>query len=207
MKCPKCSAETDDKSQFCSKCGKSLSDEAGSAERFKQSLTSRSGAANVAEEDVWQGTFSPKALYGTWLLCAGLTLAAIGLGAMFIVVPVAWVALVVGLVVLWLYPIATLLYQRLSVHYRLTNQRFFHERGILRRVTDRIEVIDMDDISFEQGLIERMLGVGTIRIASSDQSHPKLVLKGIDDVKKVAAQIDDVRRAERLRRGVFVESV
>ena len=59
----------------------------------------------------------------------------------------------------------------MSVHYLLTTQRFIHETGILRRVNDRIELLDMDDITFEQGLLERLVGVGTIRIASQ-RSQP-----------------------------------
>ena len=72
---------------------------------------------------------------------------------------------------------------------------------------NRIEVIDIDDVTVEQGLIERMFGVGTIRLLSSDTSDPKLFLRGIDDVKRVAAMIDDVRRDERRKRGMYIETV
>ena len=100
-----------------------------------------------------------------------------------------------------------LAYRRLSVKYRLTNQRLFHEAGILRRVTDRIEIIDVDDVTVEQGIVERMLGVGTIRVTSSDRTSPELHMPGIDHVKEVADTIDQARRAERQRRGLFIESV
>jgi membrane protein YdbS with pleckstrin-like domain len=101
----------------------------------------------------------------------------------------------------------TLAYRRVSVKYRLTNQRLFHEQGILRRVTDRIELIDIDDVTMEQGLLERLFGVGTIHVSSSDRTAPNLQMPGIDDVKAVADTIDQARRAERQRRGVFIESV
>jgi hypothetical protein len=42
---------------------------------------------------------------------------------------------------------------------------------------------------------------------SSDTSDPKLFLKGIDDVKRVADLIDDARRSERRKRGMYIESV
>jgi uncharacterized membrane protein YdbT with pleckstrin-like domain len=93
------------------------------------------------------------------------------------------------------------------VKYRLTNQRLFHEKGILRRVTERIELIDIDDVTMEQGLMERLFGVGTVHVTSSDRSSPELLMPGIDDVKAVADTIDHARRAERHRRGVFIESV
>jgi hypothetical protein len=74
-------------------------------------------------------------------------------------------------------------------------------------VTDRIEVIDVDDVSCEQGIVERMLGVGTIRIQSSDRTHPELSLLGIENVRQVAELIDDTRRKERQRRGLHIEAV
>ena len=82
-----------------------------------------------------------------------------------------------------------------------------HKRGILRRVTDRIELIDIDDVTFAQGIVERMLGVGTITVTSSDRTHPKFDMPGIDSVNKIAGEIDDLRRDERRRRGLHIESI
>ena len=109
--------------------------------------------------------------------------------------------------VVWLCMGAYLLYKRLSVEYSLSTQRFVLQSGILRRVTNRIEVIDIDDVTVEQGFVERMFGVGTIKILSSDVSDPKVQLPGIDDVKRIATMIDDVRREERRKRSMYIESV
>ncbi len=111
------------------------------------------------------------------------------------------------IILMWVTAIANYIYRRLSVHYELTTQRFVHQAGLLVRRTDRIEVIDIDDVSYTQGIIQRMLGVGTIRISSTDRTHPELVLRGIDRVPETASLIDDVRREERRRRSLFVESV
>jgi len=99
------------------------------------------------------------------------------------------------------------MYVKLSVHYKLTSQRFVHQVGLLNRVTDRIEVIDVDDVAFSQGLFQRLVGVGTIKIMSSDCSHSELFIEGIDQVAHVAGLIDDACRAERRRRGLFIEAV
>jgi membrane protein YdbS with pleckstrin-like domain len=107
----------------------------------------------------------------------------------------------------WLYCFLLLCYRRMSVRYLLTTQRFVHESGILRRVTDRIEVIDIDDITFEQGPLERLVGVGTIRVSSRDRSHPQLELPGIENVKDVSERFDNARRAERRRRGLHIEQI
>ena len=98
-------------------------------------------------------------------------------------------------------------YRKLTVSYKLTTQRFIHESGLLKRVTDRIEVIDIDDVSLEQRVVERIMGVGSIKITSSDRSHPELHMHGIENVKEVALLIDDTRRAERRRRGLHIESI
>ena len=76
-----------------------------------------------------------------------------------------------------------------------------------RRQIGTFEVIDIDDVTFRQGMIERMLGVGTIQLDSSDRTHPRLVLAGIDNVKVVSGMIDDVRRKERRRRSIHIEQV
>jgi membrane protein YdbS with pleckstrin-like domain len=208
MRCNQCGAEVADNALFCQQCGKRL---AAGAAAAPAAAAARSAAPNniadLPETTLWEGSFSGKALIGTWIACGVLSIAIIAAGLFFSFAPPVWMLALVAIALVWLYPLVLLGYNRLSVRYRLTNQRFFHERGILKRVTDRIEVIDMDDISFEQGLVERMLGVGTIRITSSDRTHGRLTLKGIDDVAKVASLIDEARRAERSRRGIYIESV
>ena len=80
-----------------------------------------------------------------------------------------------------------LCYRRLSVRYLLTTQRLIHERGILRRVNDRIELLEIDDITVEQGIWERMAGVGTIRILFARSHRSRVALPGIENVHEVAA--------------------
>lgn len=97
--------------------------------------------------------------------------------------------------------------RRFGISYELTTQRFIHQTGLLSRRTDRIEVIDIDDVSFFQGPVQRLLGIGTIDIASSDRSHPVVKMPGIADVKRVAGMIDDVRRKERKRRSLHIQTM
>lgn len=159
------------------------------------------------EDELWQGGFSGKAMVGPW--CAGALVSA-GLlifGIWRVGTWTGWGYLFLMLLVVWVVPLLLLAYRKLNVGYRLTTQRLFHERGILRRVTDRIEVIDMDDITYSQGMLERMLGVGSIQVVSSDKTHPEFWIRGIDDVKRVATLMDDARRKERMRRGLHIEAV
>jgi membrane protein YdbS with pleckstrin-like domain len=145
-------------------------------------------------------------MYGSWALAVLATVAG-AIASVLVPWPGTWLVAGVIVAALWLVLIGYYLLMRLSVDYSLSNQRFVHKIGLLRRVTNRVEVIDIDDVQYEQGLFERMFGVGTIRLLSSDMSDPKLTLRGIDDVQRVATMIDNARREERRRRGLYVESV
>lgn len=162
------------------------------------------------ERSLWKGGYSPKAMYGSWLLTAVISVALLVVGFLFVSGDQAgmiWSILGAVIVALWIFVIGLYLYRRIGMSYELTTQRFIHQEGILKRTTDRIEVIDIDDVSFSQGIIQRMLGVGQIRITGSDRTHPELVLQGIDKVNEIATLIDDVRREERRRRSLHIEAI
>jgi len=142
-----------------------------------------------------------------WVFAAVASIALLTAGILWVRGLLYWTILLAAILILWLYGLCVLTYRRLSVRYVLTSQRFIHESGILRRVNDRIEVIDMDDIAYVQGLLERLVGVGTIRISSSDRTHPTLDIRGIDDVQAVSELFDNARRAERRLRGLHIEQI
>src|SRR5688500_7859947 len=141
MLCPACSTNAPADSVYCPKCGHRMSEPAAAAsttpaERLRGA---KPPANNEPERQLWHGSFSPKAMYGHWLLAIVLTIVAI---VLCVSVPNPLARLVAGIAVpvVWLCMGAYLLYQRLSVEYLLSTQRFVHQAGILRRVTNRIEV-------------------------------------------------------------------
>ena len=225
MRCPACGAEVVQQAVYCHQCGHRL-DSSGPgfatdrppedepAPRLSAGgCPPRTGRRHEQletepERELWRGGYSSKAMAGGWAISGAISLLLLVAGVLWIPrTAVWWLILLLLMILPWLYHFAVLCYRRMSVRYLLTTQRFIHERGILRRVTDRIEVLDMDDITFEQGLLERLMGVGTIRIASHDQSNPQLELPGIENVKQVATLFDDARLAERRRRGLHVEQI
>jgi uncharacterized membrane protein YdbT with pleckstrin-like domain len=125
----------------------------------------------------------------------------------------AWMAVAVGAIAVFVYLLLLLLYRQMAVRYRLTNQRLLREIGILSRTDDRILVIDIDDITVKQTLVERMFNLGTILIVANDESAKEeeadrvkkdVVMLGIENPRHVADLIDEARRAERSRRGVYM---
>lgn len=174
-------------------------------EKYTERLKQPSQIQDEPEQELWRGGYSPKALYGEWIFGAVISIVLVVLVGMYLSGQPLWWQIIGAVIGIWvLYEVLKILYMRLSIRYRLTNQRFIHEKGIIRRVTDRIEVIDVNDVGFEQGFVERFFGVGTIRIDSTDATHPVLHLHGIENVEDVAHKIDDARRKERIRRGVQV---
>jgi membrane protein YdbS with pleckstrin-like domain len=208
MKCSQCSGEVPANSMFCPQCGAQLA-AASSQGKTAAAARLRPGSAGTgnqpSETDLWAGTYSPKAMVGPADGLGILTL--VGLVAAVFANGIGLIIWGIGAAVLWLLLAIVVWYRRLTVRYRLTNFRFFHETGLLNRTRNRIEVIDINDVTLQQKLIERMFNVGTIHIQSSDVTHPDINLHGIEDVRQVTDLIDNTRRAERQRRGVFMENI
>ena len=221
MLCPSCGMEVVQEAVYCHKCGRRIGpigDELDKApdqqpepqtepvEAFRNSVA-RHEQQDEPEREIWQGGYSSKAMIGGWAISVLIDAVLLIIGIFFGFATTGWLILILLMILPWLYHFLLLCYRRMSVRYMLSTQKFVHETGILRRVTDRIEVLDMDDISFEQGPLERLVSVGTIRITSSDRSHPELLLPGIDNARQVSEQFDDARRTERRRRGLHIEQI
>ena len=211
--CSECQTEVAEDAAFCHQCGTRLAEVTQSAqtltpkERFESVTAAISNTDDTPEEELWQGQYSKLAMIGSWIAAGVVSLLLIVVAIFMDFAGTGWSIVLAAIVLLWLGLIGKLLYHQLREHYYLTDQRFVHERGILWREINRIEAIDIDDVSYQQGPIERMFGVGTITISSSDRSHPMLDLPGIEKVHEVAGMIDEVRRQERRKRGLYVESV
>jgi membrane protein YdbS with pleckstrin-like domain len=175
--------------------------------RFREQVSSKQSADDDDDQErkLWSGGYSGKAMVGTWIL---LVIVGLALLILPFFVPAIPFPVALGLVLLaWVIGGLIYAYRRLAVHYELTDQRFVHQTGLLTRRTDRIEVIDIDDVTCTQGPVQRAFGVGTIVLTGSDRSHPTLSMIGIAGVRDVASLIDDTRRKERRRRSLHIEAI
>ncbi len=72
-----------------------------------------------------------------------------------------------------------------SHRYGVSNQRIMVESGVLSKSLAEIDVRTIDDITFRQTFVERLLGIGQIAILSSDPSNARVRLVGVPDPRQV----------------------
>lgn len=84
--------------------------------------------------------------------------------------------------------------------YSLTTQRFRIAQGVLNRTFDDLELYRVKDITVEQPLVQRVLGLGTIRMVTSDATTPELRLSAIPTPVEVHERMRmEVERCRRER--------
>jgi len=220
MHCPACNADIPTDATFCPKCGQRIGNVAAGAGAAAVAPSPadrlRSGQHAVPheeEKEIWRGGYSSKAMIGGWFFAGLVTLLAI-VAAVLLPNPVTWIAAPVVVVLVWLIPLVKLGALRLSIEYTLTTQRFLHKKGFVRRVSDQILLVDVDDITYEQGPIGRLLNFGTITIRAKDMSlagkgsqEGNLALVPVNNVQHVANLIDEARREERRKRAIYMAQV
>jgi len=86
---------------------------------------------------------------------------------------------------------------------RLTSQRLQIQRGVLNRSLDELELYRVKDSQLSSTLIERMVGLGTVTMLTSDISTPSVKLTHIKDAtafrEKLRAAVESVRRVRGVR--------
>ena len=89
--------------------------------------------------------------------------------------------------------------------YALSEDRLFISVGFLNIKDDEILLYRVRDIDTQRSLWQRIFGVGTITIASSDKTMPTLVLKNVKDpvfVKElIHEQVEEAKIKRRVRFG------
>ena len=89
--------------------------------------------------------------------------------------------------------------------YALSEDRLFLSEGFLNIKDDEILLYRVRDIDTSRNLWQRLFGVGTVVVVSSDKSMPNLVLKNIKDpvmVKElIHKQVEEIKIRRRVRVG------
>ena len=94
--------------------------------------------------------------------------------------------------------------------YGMSEDRLFISVGFLNIRDDEVLLYRVRDIDTSRSLWQRIFGVGTITVLSSDKTMPTLVLKNIKhpvDVKELLhAQVEEIKLKRRVRIGEIMTS-
>ena len=89
--------------------------------------------------------------------------------------------------------------------YALSEDRLFLKRGFLNVHQDEIVLYRVRDLRVSQTLWQRVFGVGTVTVISTDKSIPELALKNIrqpNEVKeRIHEYVEKMKIARRMRVG------
>ena len=88
-----------------------------------------------------------------------------------------------------------------STRYRLTTQRLFAQTGLIAKNLEEVELFRVKDVTLSQGMLDRMLGTGTVTVLSTDDTAPRLELAGIRDPLAAKEALRTAFRAARQREG------
>jgi uncharacterized membrane protein YdbT with pleckstrin-like domain len=90
-----------------------------------------------------------------------------------------------------------------STVYTLTDQRLKFTRGVFNKVTEDLELYRVRDTKFQQGLFERLVGLGNIELYTTDETSPTIRLPFIAEAEavreKIRALVEARRDAKRVR--------
>jgi membrane protein YdbS with pleckstrin-like domain len=99
---------------------------------------------------------------------------------------------------IWLFQATRWIYRMIAVTYRLTNRRLLYIRGFKLPECWAIKLEQIADVRVDAGPLERLLGVGRIKILVQNGISSDFVLDGVPAPERVARTIRRrVRQAQR----------
>lgn len=91
--------------------------------------------------------------------------------------------------------------------YSLSEDRLFLSTGFLNIREEEVLLYRVRDITTQRTLWQRLCGVGTVTVASSDKTTPELVLKNIKNPGMVKELIHNSVEEMKIRRRVRVDEL
>lgn len=87
--------------------------------------------------------------------------------------------------------------------YSITEDRLFRETGLLNLREEELLLYRVRDLTLTRSLWQRIFGVGTITVTSSDKTTPSLEIKNIKkskDIKElIHSKVEEAKRAKSMR--------
>lgn len=91
--------------------------------------------------------------------------------------------------------------RRLFTRYRITDQRLRISRGIVRRRVQETRLDRVQNVNFEQGLLDRMLNVGSVDFDTAGTDDSEFVFEWVNGPEQVVRAVNDaIAHGEGARR-------
>lgn len=86
--------------------------------------------------------------------------------------------------------------------YSASEDRLFVESGFLNSVEKEIRLYRVLDVSLSRSLIQKIFGLGSVHVESTDRDLPRLEIKNIRDARDVKEMLSEMVESERKRNRV-----
>lgn len=187
VSCPDCGREVSTLAPACPHCGRPSPGMSAPA--------AASAPSPASEETLWRGAPSLVVLIGhvvmMFVVLVGVPLIASvissktnDLDAKSHINHIGWLMTLIVLIVQLIAFFVALIKQR-SIQYTITSQRVIIERGVLSKSLNEIDMRTIDETEFFQKFSERLLGIGSVTLISSDKAFPTTSLRSIKDPRAV----------------------
>jgi uncharacterized membrane protein YdbT with pleckstrin-like domain len=137
----------------------------------------------------------------SWRALMSFYVGGIGLAALVVLIvgllAGSWLpALVVAAVIAGLTLVIGYL-RRVSTKYLITNQRLRITRGIVRRHVQETRLERVQNVNYQQGALDRMLGVGTVDFDTAGTDDSEFRFEWVDKPEDVVRAVDRAVEEER----------
>ena len=86
--------------------------------------------------------------------------------------------------------------------YSLYWDRFLVNRGLLTRHQEELRLDRIKDVVLRQSLLQRLFGLGTLTVHSTDSSTARFLIVNIKEPERIAKLLSDSAEAERTSKGL-----
>jgi hypothetical protein len=171
--CPDCGTQNEATARFCKSCGRSLADVPASAPAGAKPAGAAPRGQMIADDGLPVGQDLDGEPGGERVLWTGRPS-----------IPLSW-------------------FGRITTRYKLTNERLIITRGFIGKHVEELELYRVNDVSMKQSIIERMFGLGDVRLETTDATTPEPQMQDIKNPERVKDLVRQAARAERQRRRVL----
>jgi uncharacterized membrane protein YdbT with pleckstrin-like domain len=147
------------------------------------------------EESVYQGHPSWRALASFYLL--GLLVAVAVVLLVAVVIGETAIGIILGVVIAAVVLVVGYL-RRVFTRYVITSQRLRISRGIVSRKVQETRLDRVQNVNFDQSVIDRMLSVGSVDFDTAGTDDSEFVFEWVNDPEGVVRAVNDAIHEKRL---------